>query len=197
MQFLVIFDLHFKDVICIILTFFLFFWFPWSQEITFYIFIMAVAYSCGQEKKMKILIFFENLKNLIFFENLKNLKIFKKNSKFSFFLLFTAMCYHHSEDIKSYFLTSRKPKNKKKVKIMHIKFLNWRSKMIKNCIFLIFFPKTIVKIDTSACKIQNFAMSPQKTKSLGTLEQFWYLYHFHSSKTQKIRGSLLSYTVVV
>ena len=55
---------------------------------------------------MKILCFF--------FENLKIFQIFKKKSKFSFFLLFTAMCYDHGEDIKSDFLTSGKPKKQKK-----------------------------------------------------------------------------------
>ena len=84
--------------------FFLFFWLSWSQEITFYILTMVVAHSCEQEKKWKF---------WFFFENLKNFQIFQKQSKFSFFLLFTAMCYDHGEDIKSYFLTSRKPKKTK------------------------------------------------------------------------------------
>ena len=90
MQFLVIFDLRFKDVICIILTCFLFFWFSWSQEITFYILIMAVAHSCEHEKKWK----FWNFSNI------------QKKSKFSFFLLSTA--------IKSYFLTLGKPNKQTK-----------------------------------------------------------------------------------
>ena len=33
---------------------------------------------------------------------------------FDFLLLLTAMCYDHDEDIKSYFLTSAKPKKQKK-----------------------------------------------------------------------------------
>ena len=48
------------------------------------------------------------MKILIVFDN------FQKKSKFSFFLLFTAMCYDHGEDIKSDFLTSGKPKKQKK-----------------------------------------------------------------------------------
>ena len=111
MQFLVIFDLHFKNVICIILTLFLLFWLPWSQKITFYILTMVVAHSCEQEKKWKFWVFFENLKIWKFFQIFQ---IFKKKSKFSFFLLFTAMCYDHGEDIKSYFMTSRKPKKQNK-----------------------------------------------------------------------------------
>jgi hypothetical protein len=62
---------------------------------------MAVAHICKQEKKMKILIFFENFSN------------FQKYSKFAFVLLFTDMCYGHDEDIKSYFLTSRNPNKQK------------------------------------------------------------------------------------
>ena len=45
------------------------------------------------------------------FEKLSN---FPKKSKFSFFLLLIAMCYSHDEDIKSYFLTSGKPKKQTK-----------------------------------------------------------------------------------
>jgi DNA-directed RNA polymerase beta subunit len=44
---------------------------------------------------------------MIFFMN------FQTKSKLSFFLLLTAMCYDHDEDIKSYFLTSGKPKKQK------------------------------------------------------------------------------------
>ena len=62
---------------------------------------MVVAHSCEQEKKIKILIDFENFSN------------FQKNSKFSFFLLFTAMRYAHDEDLKRYYLTSGKPKKQK------------------------------------------------------------------------------------
>ena len=54
------------------------------------------------------------MKILSFFENVKNFQIFKKNQNFHFFLLFTAMCYDHDEDIKSYFLTSQKPKKQEK-----------------------------------------------------------------------------------
>ena len=60
----------------------LFFWLPWSQEMTLDILTMVVAHSCEQEKKWKFWFFFENLKNL------KNFQIFKKNQNFHFFLLF-------------------------------------------------------------------------------------------------------------
>ena len=93
------------------------------------------------------------------FEKFSNFSNFQKQSKFSFFLLFTAMCYDHGEDIKSYFLTSGKPKKQKQSQNnAYITSLKWRSKMTKYCIFVDFFSKPIAKIDTSACKMQIFAM---------------------------------------
>ena len=126
---------------------------------TFHILIMVLGHSCEQEKKIKI---------LIFFENLKNFQIFKKiNTKFSFFLLFTVMCYDHGEDIKSDFLTSGKPKKQKKVKIMHIAFLKWRSKMTKNCIFFDFFSQANSQNWHKRLQNANFFYVTTKNKKFG------------------------------
>ena len=151
MQFLIIFYHHFKNAICIILTFFLFFWLSWSQEMTFYIFIMAVAHICEQEKKKWKFWFFLKIWK---FEN------FQKKSKFSFFLSCSQLCPTTMMGIwKVISWLQESQNNKKRVKIMYITSLKWRSKMTKNCIFFyFFFPKPIANIVTCACKMQIFAM---------------------------------------
>jgi hypothetical protein len=69
------------------------------------------------------------------------------------------MCYDHDEDIKSYFLTSQKPKKQEKGQNnAYSHSWNEGQKWLKIAFFWFFFPKTIVKIDTSACKMQIFAM---------------------------------------
>ena len=88
-----------------------------------FVFFGYIAKICILQALVSILAIGLEKKSKHFFSN------FQKKSKFSFFLLFTAMCYDHGEDIKSYFMTSRKPKKQKKsqnnaYKILELKVKN-------------------------------------------------------------------------
>ena len=123
---------------------------------TFHILIMVVGHSCEQEKKWK------------FWFSLKIWKFFKFSKKIKIVIFSPAHSYAlRPWDIKSYFLTSGKPKKQKKVKIMHIASLKWRSKMTKNCIFLIFFPQANSQNWHKRLQNANFCYVTKKNKKFG------------------------------
>ena len=119
----------FKDVIFIILHWFLFFLaslksgndFLYSQHGR----STSRSKAVSKRKKCKFWFFVKIFK-------------FSKKLKFSIFLPLTAMCYGHVESIKSHFLTLEKPKKQKTMQNNEYNILE-KSKMTKICTFFEFF----------------------------------------------------------
>ena len=153
------------------LFFCLFVCLPWSQEMTFYILIMAVAHISVNRKKKWKLWFFLKLWN--FFKFSKKIKIFIFSPVHSYVL----RPWWGYKKLFPDFKEAKKTNNKSKY--------DWKLH------FFYFFSQANSKNWHQCLQNANFCYVTKKTKTSKTLEQLWYLYHFHSSKTKQIREVLV------